>query len=119
MFPFRFDSANTPRLRRDPISVARFFSRDRLACNPHPVERPTKRMTIAPRRKQEAVLRRLRGEPVALLSRQLGVEVKRFEASYEKARWGMEMFPKARKGLRCRRWPTVNIDTGIRPKVTI
>ena len=50
------------------------------------------------RRKQEAVLRLLRGEPVELLSRELGVEVYRLEAWHEKALSGMEMSLKVRKG---------------------
>lgn len=50
------------------------------------------------RRKQEAVLRLLRGESVELLSRELGVEVYRLEAWREKAMSGMETSLKARKG---------------------
>ena len=50
------------------------------------------------RRKQEAVLRLLRGEPVELLSRELGVEVYRLEAWREKATSGMETALKERQG---------------------
>lgn len=50
------------------------------------------------RRKQEAVLRLLRGEPVELLSRELGVEVYRLEAWREKAMSGMDKSLKERKG---------------------
>jgi len=50
------------------------------------------------RRKQEAVLRLLRGESVELLSRELGVEVYRLEAWREKAMSGMEICLKERKG---------------------
>ena len=50
------------------------------------------------RRKQEAVLRLLRGEPVEFLSRELGVEVYRLEAWREKATLGIEMSLKERKG---------------------
>ncbi len=50
------------------------------------------------RRKQEAVLRLLRGEPVEFLSRELGVEVYRIEAWREKAMSGMDMSLKKRKG---------------------
>ena len=50
------------------------------------------------RRKQEAVLRLLRGESVELLSRELGVEMYRLEAWHEKAMSGMEMSLKERKG---------------------
>lgn len=50
------------------------------------------------RRKQEAVFRLLRGEPVELLSRELGVEVYRLEAWREKAMSGMETALKERKG---------------------
>ncbi len=50
------------------------------------------------RRKQEAVLRLLRGESVELLSRELGVEVYRLEAWHEKAMSGMEICLKERKG---------------------
>lgn len=41
-------------------------------------------------RKKEAVLRLLRGEPVAALSRELGVEIYRLEAWREKALAGMD-----------------------------
>ncbi|MDK1020929.1 MAG: IS3 family transposase [Candidatus Hydrogenedentes bacterium] len=50
------------------------------------------------RRKQEAVLRLLGGEPVELLSRELGIEVYRLEAWHEKAMSGIEMSLKERKG---------------------
>jgi hypothetical protein len=50
------------------------------------------------RRKQEAVLRLLRGESVERLSRELGVEVYRLEAWREKAMSGMEMSLKERMG---------------------
>jgi hypothetical protein len=50
------------------------------------------------RRKQEAVLRLLRGEPVEFVSRELGVEVYRLEAWREKATLGIEMSLKERKG---------------------
>lgn len=50
------------------------------------------------RRKQEAVFRLLRGEPVELLSRELGVEVYRLEAWREKATSGMEAALKERQG---------------------
>ena len=50
------------------------------------------------RRKQEAVLRLLRGEPVELLSPELGVEVYRLEAWREKAMSGMDKSLKERKG---------------------
>ena len=50
------------------------------------------------RRKQEAVLRLLRGESVELLSRELGVEVYRLETWREKAMSGMDMSLKERKG---------------------
>ena len=50
------------------------------------------------RRKQEAVLRLLRGEPVEFLSRELGVEVYSLEAWREKATLGIEMSLKERKG---------------------
>ncbi|HJP55378.1 MAG: hypothetical protein QF511_00010 [Rhodospirillales bacterium] len=50
------------------------------------------------RRKQEAVFRLLRGEPVELLSRELGVEVYRLEAWREKAVSGMETGLKERRG---------------------
>ncbi len=49
-------------------------------------------------RKWEAVLRLLRGEPVELLSRALGVEVYRLEAWREKAMSRMETSLKERKG---------------------
>ena len=41
-------------------------------------------------RKREAVLRLFRGEPVAALSRELGVEIHRLEEWRDKALWGME-----------------------------
>ncbi len=50
------------------------------------------------RRKQEAVLGLLRGDPVEPLSRELGVEVYRLEAWREKAMSGMDMSLKERKG---------------------
>ena len=50
------------------------------------------------RRKQEAVLRLLRGESVELLSRELGVEVYRLETWREKAMSGMDMSLKERRG---------------------
>ncbi len=57
---------------------------------------PGQRWTV--RRKQEAVLRLLRGESVELLSRALGVEVYRLEAWREKALSGMQMSLKQRQG---------------------
>ncbi len=57
---------------------------------------PGQRWTV--RRKQEAVLRLLRGESVELLSRALGAEVYRLEAWREKALSGMQMSLKARQG---------------------
>jgi|TARA_Y100000294_G_C8529285_1_gene326252 hypothetical protein len=50
------------------------------------------------RRKQEAVLRLVRGESVELLSRELGVEMYRLEAWREKAMSGIETALKVRKG---------------------
>jgi len=50
------------------------------------------------RRKQEAVLRLVRGESVELLSRELGVETYRLEAWREKAMAGIETALKMRKG---------------------
>ena len=50
------------------------------------------------RRKQEAVLRLVRGEPVELLSRELGIETYRLEAWREKAMAGIETALKMRKG---------------------
>lgn len=50
------------------------------------------------RRKQEAVFRLLRGEPVELLSRELGVEVYRLEAWRETAVSGMATALKERQG---------------------
>ncbi len=50
------------------------------------------------RRKQEAVLRLLRGESVELLSRELGVEVYRLEAWHERAMLGMELSLRERRG---------------------
>jgi len=50
------------------------------------------------RRKQEAVFRLLRGEPVELLSRELGVEVYRLDAWRKKATSGMETALKERQG---------------------
>ncbi len=49
-------------------------------------------------RKREVVLRLLRGEPVELLSRQLGVEIFRLEQWREKAIAGIDASLKARKG---------------------
>ena len=54
------------------------------------------RWTVA--RKREAALRLLRGEPVELLSRELGVEIFRLEAWREKAMLGMDMSLKERAG---------------------
>ena len=50
------------------------------------------------RRKQDAVLRLLGGEPVEFLSRALGVEVYRLEGWREKAISGMDTSLKERKG---------------------
>lgn len=50
------------------------------------------------RRKQEAVLRLVRGEPVELLSRELGIETYRLEVWREKAMVGIETALKMRKG---------------------
>ncbi len=49
-------------------------------------------------RKREVVLRLLRGEPVELLSRQLGVEVFRLERWREKAIGGIDAALKKRQG---------------------
>ncbi len=49
-------------------------------------------------RKREVVLRLLRGEPVELLSRQLGVEIFRLEQWREKAIGGIDAALKHRKG---------------------
>ena len=49
-------------------------------------------------RKREVVLRLLRGEPVELLSRQLGVEIFRLERWREKAIGGIDASLKQRKG---------------------
>ena len=49
-------------------------------------------------RKREVVLRLLRGEPVELLSRQLGVEIFRLEQWREKAIAGIDGSLKERKG---------------------
>ncbi len=49
-------------------------------------------------RKREVALRLLRGEPVELLSRQLGVEILRLEQWREKAIAGIDASLKARKG---------------------
>ncbi len=54
------------------------------------------RWTVA--RKREVVLRLLRGEPVELLSRQLGVEIFRLEQWREKAIGGIDAALKARQG---------------------
>ena len=54
------------------------------------------RWTVA--RKREVVLRLLRGEPVQLLSRQLGVEIFRLEQWREKAIGGIDASLKQRKG---------------------
>ena len=54
------------------------------------------RWTVA--RKREVVLRLLRGEPVQLLSRQLGVEIFRLEQWREKAIGGIDASLKERKG---------------------
>ncbi len=54
------------------------------------------RLTAA--RKREAALRLLRGEPVELLSRELGVEIFRLEAWRDKALAGIEASLKERKG---------------------
>jgi hypothetical protein len=50
------------------------------------------------RRKQEAVLRLVRGESVELLSRELGIETYRLEAWRDKAMAGIETALKMRKG---------------------
>ena len=49
-------------------------------------------------RKREVALRLLRGEPVELLSRQLGVEIFRLEQWREKATAGIDASLKERKG---------------------
>jgi len=49
-------------------------------------------------RKREVVLRMLRGEPLDVLSRELGVEVYRLEAWRDKALRGMEAHLKEREG---------------------
>ncbi len=49
-------------------------------------------------RKREVVLRLLHGEPVELLSRQLGVEIFRLEQWREKAIAGIDTSLKERKG---------------------
>ncbi len=49
-------------------------------------------------RKREAALRLLRGEPVELLSRELGVEIFRLEARRDKALAGIDVSLKERKG---------------------
>ena len=49
-------------------------------------------------RKREVALRLLRGEPVELLSRQLGVEIFRLEQWREKAIAGIDASLKERKG---------------------
>ncbi len=54
------------------------------------------RWTVA--RKHEAALRHLRGEPVELLSRELGVEIFRLEAWRDKALAGIDASLKERKG---------------------
>ncbi len=54
------------------------------------------RWTVA--RKREAALRLLRGEPVELLSRELGVEIFRLEAWRHKALAGIDASLKERKG---------------------
>ena len=54
------------------------------------------RWTVA--RKREVALRLLRGEPVELLSRQLGVEIFRLEQWREKAIAGIDASLKERKG---------------------
>ena len=54
------------------------------------------RWTVA--RKREAALRLLRGEPVELLSRELGVEIFRLEAWRDKALAGIDASLKERKG---------------------
>ena len=54
------------------------------------------RWTVA--RKREAALRLLRGEPVELLSRELGVEIFRLEALRDKALAGIDASLKERKG---------------------
>ncbi len=55
-----------------------------------------RRWTVA--RKREAALRLLRGEPVELLSRELGVEIFRLEAWRDKALSGIDASLKERKG---------------------
>jgi hypothetical protein len=57
---------------------------------------PGQRWTVA--RKRDAVLRLLRGEPVEMLSRELGVEIYRLEQWREKALRGIDSILRERSG---------------------
>lgn len=57
---------------------------------------PGQRWSVA--RKREVILRLLRGEPLELLSRELGVEIFRLEAWREKALSGIDASLKVRTG---------------------
>ena len=57
---------------------------------------PGQRWTVA--RKREAVLRLLRGEPVEMLSRELGVEIYRLERWRDKALGGIDAVLREREG---------------------
>ena len=59
------------------------------------------RWTVA--RKREVVLRLLRGEPVELLSRQLGVEIFRLEQWRERRSAGSTPRSRNARAIRCRR----------------
>jgi len=59
---------------------------------------PSKVRRWSLRRKQEVVLRLLRGEPVEALSRELGVEIYRLEEWKQKALLGMESALRERSG---------------------
>jgi len=57
---------------------------------------PGQRWTVA--RKREVVLRLLRGEPVEMLSRELGVEIYRLERWRDKALGGIDAVLREREG---------------------
>lgn len=59
---------------------------------------PSKVRRWSLRRKQEVVIRLLRGEPVETLSREVGVEIYRLEEWREKALLGMETALRERAG---------------------
>ena len=63
---------------------------------PGPGLEPVRRWCL--QRKREAVLRLFRGEPVAAVSRELGVEIHRLEEWRDKALWGMENGLRERTG---------------------